>query len=113
MMHVAPKALVATNAATPDNLIGATGNDTFTAAAGTVAATDRFTDTSTTDSDTLTIVHSTAPGAFTSTNIENIDITINNLGAIAVDAANITGATSLTVSRGDVVVAAQPNRNSS
>ena len=101
---VAPKALVATNAATPDNLIGATGNDTFTAAAGTVAATDRFTDTSTTDSDSLTIVHSTAPGAFTATNIENIDITINNLGAITVDAANITGATALTVSRGDVVV---------
>jgi hypothetical protein len=101
---VAPKSLAATAAATPDNLIGATGNDTFSAAAGTVAATDRFTDTSTTDSDTLTIVHATAPGAFTSTNIENIDITINNLGAVAVDAANITGTTSLTVTRGDVVV---------
>jgi hypothetical protein len=101
---VAPKSLVATNSATPDNLIGATGNDTFTAAAGTVAATDRFTDSSTTDSDALTIVHSTAPGAFTSTNIESIDITINNLGAVAIDAANITGTTSLTVTRGDVVV---------
>ena len=101
---IAPKSLAATNSTTPDNLIGGTGNDTFTAAAGTVAATDRFTDTSTTDSDTLTIVHATAPGAFTATNIETIDITLNNLGALTVDAANITGATSLTVTRGDVVV---------
>jgi len=101
---VAPKSLAAQNSTTADNLIGGTGNDTFTAAAGTVAATDRFTDTSTTDSDTLTIVHATAPGAFTSTNIETIDITLNALGGVAVDAANITGATSLTVTRGDVVV---------
>ncbi len=99
---IAPKSLAATTSA--DNLIGATGNDTFSAAAGTVAAADRFTDSSSTDSDTLTIVHSTDPGAFTSTNIETIDITLNNLGALAIDAANITGVTSLTISRGDVVV---------
>jgi Ca2+-binding RTX toxin-like protein len=101
---VAPKSLAATASATPDNLIGGTGNDVFSAAAGTVAATDRFTDTSTTDNDTFTIVHSTTLGAFTSTNIETIDVTLNALGALPIDMANITGATSFTVSRGDVVV---------
>jgi hypothetical protein len=88
-----------------DSLIGGAGDDIVTASAGTVAAADTVIDTSITDSDTLTIVHSTAPGAFTSTNIETIDITVNNLGAITVDAANMTGATGgLTVTRGDVVV---------
>jgi hypothetical protein len=100
---VAPKALVFTTGV--DSLVGGSGSDTVTAAAGTVAATDAIIDTSTTDADTLTIVSSAAPGAFTSTNIETIDITINNLGAIAVDAANYTGVTGgLTVTRGDVVV---------
>ena len=101
---VAPKSLAATNSATADNLIGGTGNDAFTAAAGTVVAADRFTDVSTTDSDTLTIVHATDPGAFTATNIETIDVTVNNLGAVTLDLANVTGANSVTYSRGDVAI---------
>jgi hypothetical protein len=101
---VAPQSLAATNAAAADNLIGGTGNDTYSGAAGTVAAGDRFTDTSTTDSDTLTIVHSTDPGAFTATNIETIDVTVNNLGAITLDLANVTGANSVSYSRGDVSI---------
>ena len=100
----APKNLEFTASATADNLIGGVGSDVVTATAGTLAATDRITDTSTTDNDTLTITHSTAPGAFTSSNIETIDVTLNNLGALAVDAANFTGVNSLSVTRGDVVV---------
>jgi hypothetical protein len=98
--------LKATNSATADNIIGGAGNDPFSGAVGTVAAGDRFTDVSTTDSDTLTIVHSTAPGAFTSTNIEAIDITLNGLGALAVDLANVTGTNTLTITRGDVIIGA-------
>ena len=99
---VAPVTLVATTAA--DTLQGNMGDDTFTAAAGTVAATDRFTDSSITDNDTLTITHATAPGAFNSTNIENIVMNLNSVGAIAVDGQNCSGVTNLTVTRGDVVV---------
>jgi hypothetical protein len=97
---IAPKALVATTAT--DSLQGGVGNDAFTAAAGTVAATDRFNDTSATDSDTLTIVHATDPGAFTATNIETIDISLNAIGAITLDVANYSGVSSLTVTKGDV-----------
>ena len=99
---IAPKSLAATTDA--DVLQGGPGNDTFTAAAGTVAAADRFIDSSATDSDSLTITHATAPGAFTATNIETINVNLNALGAVAVDAANITGTTSLTVTRGDVLI---------
>jgi len=97
---VAPKALVATT--DTDALQGGVGNDAFTAAAGTVAAADRFNDTSATDSDTLTIVHATDPGAFTATNIETIDISLNAIAAITLDVANYSGVSSLTVTKGDV-----------
>ena len=101
---IAPKTLVATNSAVADLLIGGTGSDSFSGGVGTVVAADRFTDSSETDADTLTITHSTAPGAFTATNIETIDITLNALGPLAVDTANYAGVTSLTVTRGDVLV---------
>jgi len=102
---IAPKALAATTA--NDGLQGGPGNDTFTAAAGTIAAADRFTDSSSTDADSLTITHATALGAFTASNIETININVNALGidsatAAVLDAANIAGTTSLTVTRGDV-----------
>jgi hypothetical protein len=96
--------LKATNSATPDNLIGGVGDDPFSGLAGTVAATDRFTDISTTDSDTLNITHSTDPGAFTATNIETIAVTVNNLGAITLDLANVTGANTVSYTRGDVLI---------
>jgi hypothetical protein len=99
---VAPKSLAATTAT--DTLQGASGNDSFTAAAGTIAAADRFIDASAVDSDTMTITHTTAPGAFTATNIENIAINLNGIGALAVDAQNISGVSNLTVTRGDVIV---------
>jgi len=99
---IAPKALVATTAT--DSLQGGVGNDAFTAAAGTVAAADRFNDTSATDSDTLTIVHATDPGAFTATNIETIDISLNAIAAITLDVANYSGVSSLTVTKGDVLL---------
>jgi Ca2+-binding RTX toxin-like protein len=99
---VAPKSLAATTAT--DTLQGASGNDTFTGAAGTIAAADRFIDASAADSDTLTITHSTDPGAFTSTNIENIVMNLNGIGALVVDATNTSGVSNLTVTRGDVVV---------
>jgi len=99
---VAPKTLAATTAV--DTLQGASGNDSFTGAAGTVAVGDRFLDASATDSDTLTVTHSTNPGAFTATNVENIALNLNGIGALVVDAANMSGVSSLTVTRGDVVV---------
>jgi hypothetical protein len=101
---VAPKTLAATTSAVADLLLGGTGSDTFSAGVGTVVAADRFTDPATTDADTLTITHASNPGAFTATNIETIDVTLNGLGALTIDAANITGNTSLTVTRGDVLV---------
>ena len=42
--------------------------------------------------------------SFTATNIETLNVNLNALGAVAVDAANITGTTSLTVTRGDVLI---------
>ena len=87
-----------------DSLVGGAGSDAFTAAAGTIIAADSVTDTSTTDNDTLTIVSTGSVGAFRSTNIETIDVTINSLAADTVDASNFTGVNTLSVTRGDVTI---------
>ena len=102
---VAPVTANAFTTATTDALRGGPGNDVFTAAAGTVTGNESVIDTSTTDADTLTIVSALAiPNTLTVTNIETVDITLNNLGAIAVNADLFSGVDTLTVSRGDVVV---------
>jgi Ca2+-binding RTX toxin-like protein len=101
---VAPKALALTSSSTADSLNGGVGNDVFTGALGTFAATDSVRDTSTTDSDTLTITHNAAIAQFEVTNVENVNLNLNALGAAAVDATLFTGIDVLTVTRGDVIV---------
>jgi Ca2+-binding RTX toxin-like protein len=99
---IAPKTSALTTAT--DTLVGASGNDAFTGAAGTVAAADTIIDATTTDSDTLTITDTASLGAFTSTNIETVSLNLNSLSALTVDAQNFTGITTLNVTRGDVSI---------
>jgi len=103
---IAPKSAALTNSATADSLVGGVGDDTFTGAAGTLAAADTIRDNSSTDNDTLTITDEDGTiGAFTAQNIENINLNINSLAdPVNIDAANYTGVTNLTVTRGDLSV---------
>jgi hypothetical protein len=103
---VAPKALTLTTSTTADALVGGVGNDTFTGAVGTLAATDSIRDNSTTDNDTLTITDEDGTiGAFTVQNVENVNLNINALAAnVSIDAANYTGVNNLTITRADLSV---------
>ena len=88
-----------------DALVGGAGNDIFTAASGTIQANESVIDTSTTDADSLTVVSAVAiPATFNVTNIETVNLTVNNLGTAQVNADLFSGVTTLTVTRGDVVV---------
>ena len=95
--------LTYTNSATADALFGTVGSDTITAALGTYANTDSLRDSSTTDSDTVTITHNAAvtPNI---TNIETVVLNLNSTGAAQVTASSMTGVNTLTVTRGDVTV---------
>jgi Ca2+-binding RTX toxin-like protein len=102
---VAPATANTFSTLTTDALVGRAGNDSFTAASGTVQAYESVIDNSSTDADTLTVVSALAiPATFTITNIETVNITQNNLGAIAVNTDLFSGVSTLTVTRGDVVV---------
>ena len=105
---IAPVSLVLTSSAVADILTGGVGNDTFTAAAGTVTAGDSIRDNTRTDADVLNITH-TAAGPFptiTVQNVETVNLGINNLaaGAYNINAANFSGVDNLVVTRGDVTV---------
>lgn len=79
-----------------DELVGTSGNDTFTGEAGTLQATDTIIDASTSDNDTLNLTLETVPSAgATITNIENINVEIDTFTGTATtfDASNVTGAT--------------------
>ena len=72
---VAPKNLALTNSTTADALVGGEGDDTFTGAAGTLAAADTIRDNSSTDNDTLTITDEDGTiGAFTVQSVENVNL---------------------------------------
>ncbi|MDO9139442.1 MAG: calcium-binding protein, partial [Methylobacter sp.] len=76
--------------ANKDIFIGTAGNDTFTGGVGTVNATDILSDVSTTDADVANLTLSGAAAAFTSSNIETL-----NLGfdfATTADLSNVSGA---------------------
>ena len=76
------------------------GNQTVTAAAGTLGNNDALIDASTTDNDTLnaTLI-SGAASTTTIQNIENLAFTVNTAGS-GLDFANVTGAKTVSVSGG-------------
>jgi hypothetical protein len=90
-------------AGTTDVLIGTAGIDVFEGNATTYQDTDRIVDASVVDNDSLnlTVTADVNPDVV---NVENININLNGLGALDVDASKLSGASVLTVSRGDVVV---------
>jgi hypothetical protein len=85
-----------TNSSTADTVIGTSGNDTINGASGTVANGDLIIDQSTTDNDTANLVLTTAYTPSTITNIENVNIDWNAFGTATVNAAGITGTTTVT-----------------
>ena len=87
-----------TTSATADVFTGTAKNDTFTGASGTVANGDMLIDSSTTDSDTANLTITAAYTPANIANVENVNITWNAFGTATVDAANITGASTITVS---------------
>lgn len=88
---------------TSDVLVGTTGNDTFEGVATTYDDTDRIIDTLTTDADTFNLTESGAVNPDV-TNVENLNISLNSVSAVAVDASKVVGAKVLTITRGDVVI---------
>ena len=96
---IAPVTSALTTSTTPDSLQGQSGDDAFTGAAGTLAATDSIRDGYTNDNDTLTITDTDGTiGQFTVQNIENVNMNINSLTAVVnVDATNFSGVNNLTI----------------
>jgi len=90
-------ALVApvTDALTTSNdvLSGTAGNDSFTGTTATDAAGDVVVDSSTTDSDTLTLTLTADMPAMTVTNIENVVVNTSALVGVDIDLANVTNGT--------------------
>jgi hypothetical protein len=79
-----------------DTFVGTSGNDTFTAAAGTLGSSDQLLDQSTTDNDTLNAVITNAnKTGITPTllNIENVNLDLDVFTSAQFDADNTTGAT--------------------
>ncbi len=83
-----------------DNLIGTSGNDTFTATSSTLTADDKITDGSMTDKDVLNIAASGTLDPLDITNVETINIDWQRLSSATIDLENVSGATvSLTSAR--------------
>lgn len=99
----APVSNFSLSTAATDILVGTAGNDVFTGVATTYDDTDRVVDSNTTDADVLNLSESAAVNPDV-TNVETLNITLSALGALAVDASKLTGAKTLTVTRGDVTV---------
>jgi hypothetical protein len=87
-----------TSSSTPDVITGTTGNDTFTASAGTFAATDVVVDASTSDADAMTIsMNNYSATTGTITNVETINL-VGLYASAGLDATNVTGTKTLNVS---------------
>jgi hypothetical protein len=116
---------VALASANAETLAGTAGNDTFTGGSTFYDAADNVVDGSTADSDTYTLTvvasNASADGSFLDaagandangdveiapniTNVENVNMTIQSVGAMEVSAQNMTGVSNLTVTRGDLSV---------
>jgi hypothetical protein len=116
---------VALASANAETLAGTAGNDTFTGGSTMYDAADNIVDGSTTDTDTynLTVVASNASADNTFpaagggndagtdveiapniTNVENVNMIIQSVGAMEVSATNMTGISNLTVTREDLSV---------
>lgn len=85
-------------------LVGTTKNDTFSGDKDTVHATDKLVDGSTTDNDTANLTYNDSLPALTIANVENVNVTLSNIGATSVDATNFSGVKNLTVTKGNVTV---------
>jgi len=75
-----------------DSFSGTSGNDTFTAAAGTLSADDSITDGSTSDNDTLDVTASSTV-AMDVSNVENININWDGYATPTYDLSDVSGAT--------------------
>lgn len=100
-----------------ETLVGSAVDDAFTGDTTYYDAADQIVDSSTTDSDSYTLVVKAANASADSgdagsdvevlpivTNVENVNVEIQSVAATEVSAANMTGVTNLTVTRGDLTV---------
>ena len=96
---VAPVSLALTTGT--DSLVGGAGNDNFTSAAGTLTTADAVIDSSTVDSDTLTINNtgSTTTAGTTIAGIENVVFNITSFATPTITTSGIGAGTEVTVNQ--------------
>jgi hypothetical protein len=92
-----------TDSTTADVLVGTNGSDTFSGDATTYADADRIIDASNDDADVLNLTVGAAANPDVS-NVETLNVTMNAVSAIALDASAIVGAEVLNIQRGDLSI---------
>ena len=95
-------AIMLTNSATADTIIGTSGNDTVTGASGTVVNGDTIIDQSSTDNDTANLVVTGSYTPTTITKIENVNVDWNAFGTATYDFSGVTGANAITLTTSKV-----------
>jgi hypothetical protein len=96
-----------TNSATPDTIIGTSGDDTVNGPSGTVANADLIIDQTTTDNDTANLVLNSFSAAtpYTPnniTNIENVNLDWDAYGVATYNLTNVKGAKNVTLTSSKV-----------
>lgn len=95
-------AITLTNSATPDAIIGTSGNDTINGPSGTVANADLIIDQSTTDIDTANLVLTAAYTPDNITNIEKVNLDWDAFGTATYNLTNVKGAKTVTLTSSKV-----------
>lgn len=85
-------------------LVGTTKNDTFVGDKDSIDGTDKLVDGSSTDNDTANLSFNDTLPSLTIANVENVNVTLSNIGATSVNATNFSGVKNLTVTKDNVTV---------
>ena len=101
---VAGQTFTLTASAAGEILVGTTKNDTFSGDKDSIDAADKLVDGSTTDNETANLTFNASLPTLTIANVENVNVTLSNIGTTSVAATNFSGIKNLTVTKADVTV---------